>query len=334
MRILAKETLSPHKYRTKEGYLICVDAILARTGSQIYRKCELYPDSDDWDTEIAVDRTPAEVFSPQTLASFENKPVTMDHPDTDVNPGNYKELAVGFTRDIHKGKTLDGEDVILGTLVITDQDAITAILDGDHVELSCGYDCQLVGDDRLAQTNIRGNHVALCEKGRAGIARIVDSVSDAPLKRFALMKVSEWKKKGFKGKVERYYDDFKEAKQAKVSIHLQEGTPMIILDLEKQRIADEDVKFTYCISYSLENDDRKYIAVVEERNIKAALNKLSRDLQEDGVNIHYCIVTQLVKELKDGSTIEYESVKNNRLDDLITKALKDSLNKINKLLRR
>lgn len=173
MKILINERLSKHRCKTPEGYLICTDAILARTGKQTYRKNEIFKDSDD-ETEIEVDRTEDEVFSPQTLASFENKPVTVEHPDEDVNVHNYKEYAVGFVRDVHRGE-VNGQPVILGNLVITDEQTIQEIENGEHTDLSCGYDCDIADEPNPCQRNIRGNHVALCEQGRAGIARIVDS---------------------------------------------------------------------------------------------------------------------------------------------------------------
>ena len=175
MKVLINERLSEHKYKTPEGYLICVDAILARTGKQEYRRAEVFGDScKDSDDVIQIDRKEEEVFSPQTLASFENKPITVEHPDVDVNSDNYKDYAVGFVRDVKRG-VADGQDVILGTLVITDRQTIEEIEDGEHTDLSCGYDCDIVDEENPQQRNIRGNHVALCQQGRAGIARIVDS---------------------------------------------------------------------------------------------------------------------------------------------------------------
>lgn len=174
MKILVSEKLSEHKYKTPEGYLICTDAILARTGKQTYTKDEVFGDGDS--TEIDIDRPYDQVMNEKTIASFENKPVTFDHPEEDVNVGNYKSYAVGYVRDVHQGKA-DGKDVILGNLVITDQEAINAIENGEHTDLSCGYDCDIKDDGNggYAQNNIRGNHVALCKEGRAGMARIVDS---------------------------------------------------------------------------------------------------------------------------------------------------------------
>lgn len=176
MKFLSSEKLSPNKYRTTEGYLICKDAILARTGKQQYRRSEIYGDScENAEDIVDVDRSEKEVFSDATLASFENKPITVEHPDESVNSTNWKNYQVGFVRDVRRGKTQDGQDVILGNLVIQDEKAIEEILDGEHTDLSCGYDCDIKDDNGLYQTNIRGNHVALCREGRAGIAKIVDS---------------------------------------------------------------------------------------------------------------------------------------------------------------
>ena len=176
MKILVAEKLSEHRYKTPEGYLICVDSILARTGKQTYNRSEIFGDSEN-DGLIEVDRKAEEVFSPETMASFENKPICVEHPDVDVNSGNISEFAVGFVRDIHKGE-YEGEPVMLGTLVITDAKTVEEIEEGKHTDLSCGYDCDIDDSENPQQRNIRGNHVALCEQGRAGIARIMDSVKD------------------------------------------------------------------------------------------------------------------------------------------------------------
>ena len=198
MKCLIRERLSEHKYKTPEGYLICVDSILARTGKQSYRRSELFQDGED--SEIDVDRPESEVFSPATLASFENKPIVVEHPDEDVNASNIKQYAVGFVRDVKRGKTEDGQDVMLGTLVIQDADTIREIENGEHTDLSCGYDCDIADEANPTQRNIRGNHVALCAQGRAGIAKIVDSVKildfDAQLQENKLSKTSiEYRKK-------------------------------------------------------------------------------------------------------------------------------------------
>lgn len=175
MRILVSEKLSEHKFKDNNGYLICTNCILSRTGAQTYKRNEVFNDGSD--EEVEINRTADEVFSSEALASFENCPVCIEHPEVDVNPENHNELSVGFVRNVKKG-TDNGEEVMLGDLVITDADAINLIESGEMTELSCGYNCDISDEETPQQLNIRGNHVALCEKGRAGIARIVDSIDD------------------------------------------------------------------------------------------------------------------------------------------------------------
>lgn len=174
MKVLIKEKISPHKSKTPEGYLICRDAVLARTGTQEYHKNEIFSDYNGEDVVVNVIRDSKEVFSQEAIASFENKPVTCEHPEEDVTPDNYKDYAVGFVRDVHKG-TVDGQEVLLGNLIITDADCINDIENGIRTDLSCGYTCDITDEKEPRQVNIRGNHVALCEQGRAGVAHIVDS---------------------------------------------------------------------------------------------------------------------------------------------------------------
>ena len=176
MRILAKEKLSEHKFKDNNGYLICTDCILSRTGKQTYHRDEVFKDGSD--EEVEVDRIEDEVFSNEAMASFENCPVCINHPDCDVTPDNHSELSVGFVRNVRKGD-YEGQPVMMGDLVITDAKAIDLIESGEMIELSCGYDCDVNDEENPQQRNIRGNHVALCEQGRAGIARIVDSVDDS-----------------------------------------------------------------------------------------------------------------------------------------------------------
>lgn len=175
MKILISEKISQNRYKTPEGFLVCLNCVLSRTGKQTYSKSEVFGGDDE--TEIEVDRTPQEVFSPQTLASFENKPLTIQHPDEDVTVENYGEYAKGFIRNIRKG-TDNGQDVMIGDIVVTDKEAIEKIESGELLDLSCGYDCDIQDEEHPQQRNIRGNHIALCEQGRAGCARIVDSVKD------------------------------------------------------------------------------------------------------------------------------------------------------------
>lgn len=178
MKVLVTEKISPHRVRDSHGYLICTDCILARTGKQVYTRDECFGDGDY--TQIEVDRPSKEVFSPQTLASFENVPITIEHPQGSVTPDNFNSLAVGMVRDIKKG-VYDGQDVMMGTCILTDATAIELVETNSLRELSCGYECDVRDCENPYQSNIRGNHIALCEQGRAGIALIQDSKKNSDM---------------------------------------------------------------------------------------------------------------------------------------------------------
>lgn len=138
------------------------DARPARTGVQTYRDGQ----GNAWG-EL---RTDDEVFHPDSLASYSLAVVTNDHPAEFVSTRNVKDVAVGSVGDAKR----DGRFVRV-PLVIQDAATIRAIEDG-KVQLSCGYTAVVVRDSgefqgqRYAgrQTNIRINHVALVDRGRAG----------------------------------------------------------------------------------------------------------------------------------------------------------------------
>jgi hypothetical protein len=178
MRFYTTEELGPSQSLTPEGFLVVRNAPLARTGHQLYSDKEL-PLTGDSDGHIIIQRDPEEVFRDQTVYSFHGKPVTMDHPTNDVNPDNWKDVAVGYVLNPRRG---DGvlNHLLLGDLVITDAKAIQAIRGGQLRELSAGYDAEYeqTEDGRGRQHNIIANHVALVQDGRCGVlCRIGDSVS-------------------------------------------------------------------------------------------------------------------------------------------------------------
>lgn len=176
MKVLISEQLGPHRYKDNHGYLICTDCVLARTGKQTYTRDECFNDGDS--SEIEIDRKEKDVFDPKTLASFENVPITIEHPDNNVDPDNYNSLSVGYIRNIHKG-VYQGKPVMMGTAVLTDAEGIEKVESGELTNLSCGYDCDVDDGKDPHQFNIRGNHVALCEVPRAGITHIQDSLPRA-----------------------------------------------------------------------------------------------------------------------------------------------------------
>lgn len=152
---------------TPEGFLVCHDVPIARTGTQLYTSDEVPVDPGP-DGLVRIIRDESEVFRLETIASFEGKPVTVNHPDEFVNPENWKNLTVGFVQNVRRG---DGifNDLLLADLVITDADGIEYV-NRELPEVSCGYEADYEQTDPGygMQKSIIGNHVALVDKGRAG----------------------------------------------------------------------------------------------------------------------------------------------------------------------
>lgn len=98
MRIHTTAKLSENMNLTPEGYLLCEGAALARVGAMAYLPEEVPEDITKGfgGQEVMIWRSEAEVFRPETLASFEGKPFTLDHPDEDVSPENWAELDAGL----------------------------------------------------------------------------------------------------------------------------------------------------------------------------------------------------------------------------------------------
>jgi hypothetical protein len=162
------DKISKRIAKTPEGFLICQDVPISRTGYQEYLASELTDNPVDKHKIIPVYRPATEVFDIRSLASFEGKPVTNEHPDEDVTPENYQRYSCGHVQNVHAG---DGEDSnkVLADLYITDPVLIKLIEKGKR-EISCGYYAEEKKDStgKIYQTRIRGNHVAVVQNGRAG----------------------------------------------------------------------------------------------------------------------------------------------------------------------
>ncbi len=169
-------TISPNQIETGEGFLICRNVPIARIGDQEYLGRELGLSGADAERVVIVHRPPEEVFSEAALASFEGKPTTDDHPPELLTPDTVSMYEKGHAQTIRKG-TGEWEGYVIADLHIHDRGLINAIQRGKR-EISCGYECDYVdnGDGTYIQKNIRGNHVAVVDRGRAGKrAAILDS---------------------------------------------------------------------------------------------------------------------------------------------------------------
>lgn len=153
-----------------QGYLRC-DGRITRVGVFSYR---------DGRGGIRKElRLPEEVFNADALESFALAPMTLGHPGEELTPKNTGKYQIGSVT----GPRQDGQ-FVGARIQITDDRAIAEAKAPDgRRELSCGYKLDLemtpgvtCGIDGIAdglhfdaiQRNIRGNHVALLDKGRAG----------------------------------------------------------------------------------------------------------------------------------------------------------------------
>lgn len=163
-------------HKTADGYLVAT-VKAARTGIQDYLGSELGKPEK---AIIKVYRDEAQVFDTASMSTYAHKPVTNDHPSEAVTADTWSSVAVGSIGD---EVARDG-DYIKVPLIVMDAKAI-ADIEGGKKELSAGYTCDIafesgVTADGIAydavQRNIRINHVAIVQCGRAGSeARIGDS---------------------------------------------------------------------------------------------------------------------------------------------------------------
>lgn len=165
MKAYYGDRFSPHMTKTPEGFLICHDVPIGRTGAQQYLPRELGLAGDEL---ITVYRIENEVFKPSAVASFEGKAITDNHPPKDVTPDNFNTYMKGTVQNVHRGNN-EQADKLLADLIVYDANLIAEIEAGKR-EISCGYDCKYLNNDdgSFYQVDIIGNHVAVVDSGRAG----------------------------------------------------------------------------------------------------------------------------------------------------------------------
>jgi len=153
------------KYETTpEGYLR-VWASIARTGIQLY---------SDADGSVRKEFRPeSEVASPESLASFAGKAITMEHPPVLLDSENTRNHSIGFTGT----EVVYDNGFVRAVMTITDQEVIDKVMRGDVREVSAGYRVAYDPTPGVTdsgehydgiQKEISGNHVAIVRRGRGG----------------------------------------------------------------------------------------------------------------------------------------------------------------------
>lgn len=162
--------ISPNKALTKEGFLVCRNAVIASIGTREYLPNELDQVKPNADGKVFLIRPSDVLFSDDTINSFEGKPVTLGHPDVpNVNGENWKQFAVGTVSHVRQGRESTA-GCLVADIIIFDPKAIEEVVNGKAIELSCGFDSNVIdqGGGIGVETNFIGNHVALVPLGRGG----------------------------------------------------------------------------------------------------------------------------------------------------------------------
>jgi hypothetical protein len=169
----------------EDGYMSAPAVISTSDNVQKYRAADLGLTDRPPDEMVGLYRPTDEVMDPETLASFDGKPITMNHPPGGVSAKNWKQVAIG---DVHDVKAA-GKNTA-ARVVIRDSASVGRIASGKSA-LSCGYSFDLdltpgVASDGTpyigVQRKIRGNHTAIVDVPRGGpVCRIADNAEEKPM---------------------------------------------------------------------------------------------------------------------------------------------------------
>lgn len=173
MQTYAPVRIGPKRFKTPEGFLLCKDVQLARTGIMYYGPDELKNADGSRmfepgpDGRVAIERLPDVVFHRDTLDSFVGKSITIKHPSKIVDPKSWQNDSHGTILNTRRGEGLLS-DFMVGDILVTTEEAINAV--ESLREVSCGYDAayEKISPGVGRQTKIVGNHLALVERGRCG----------------------------------------------------------------------------------------------------------------------------------------------------------------------
>ena len=217
--------ISEHIWEDTLGQLICLDAIIAREGYQEYYEDDIYRNGSF--KVIKVERPWNEVL--KSASTFEAKPIIIQHPDKniDISVKNMKNYKVGHLQNVRPSEH-NGVKVLIADLVFDNEEAIKKVKSGEMRELSCGYFYE-IDPDKLQQYDIKGEHLALVDQGRAGIAKIIDSKEVL----FELGKYLSLETKEAKNEF-----------MSKITKEVLEGIKKYYLSEDQDRFEPEEIKLT------------------------------------------------------------------------------------------
>ena len=178
--VLFKDKLNiPTQRKFKDSGQMIAPCSIARTGVMSYlaKECgDAFKDRDPMSI-VKIATLAEDLFCKDSIESYRSAPITVGHPEDDVNTENSKDLVKGML----EGLPLRDGELLSATLVLNDADAISITKQSDS-QLSSGHTARLVLCDAAVtgydakKTHIRCNHVAIVPRGRAGSeVRIADA---------------------------------------------------------------------------------------------------------------------------------------------------------------
>jgi hypothetical protein len=163
------------------NYLVAYDVPIAKTGIQAYSREELGEKEGDLSEMVNVYRDPSVFEDEKLIESFDGIPLVYRHPDNGkVDNHNYREFVVGSI----SGPYFKNNILYAKKITVIEKNAIVDILKKETNELSIGFRGKVIkkpgkykGESYIYQEDvIHANHLALCEKGKAGSFYAINSV--------------------------------------------------------------------------------------------------------------------------------------------------------------
>lgn len=275
-----------------------VPAVITKVGVQKYRKDQLGIDGEDGGELVNVFRPPETVFHPETIESFQNMPVTDNHPQEGVSPTNAKAVQGGHIGgDVQKSN----EKELGATLHLTDKWFINK---SKGSETSAGYDAKIIRDsgtfeglnyDYRFDGPMIGNHLALVPKGRCGSAcRVLDNKQENEM--------DEKKVQGMIG----------DALQKSEDSIMKSVSKVIVDELTKQQADAESKAKTDAEAATKKEDDEKAkihdrAAIEKSVKLREKIKPLLGDKFDDKLDDKALLVLAMTDSVEDaeGKSVDY-----------------------------
>lgn len=267
-------------------FLVAYDVPIAKTGIQQYTREEVGEIKGNPYEFVNVYRDKSTFEDEKVLQSFDGIPIVYDHPENGkLDSDNYKHYIVGTVSGVYYK---DG-NLYAKKLTIIDKDAIEKVLDKETNQLSIGFRGKITKQSGIYEGQkyqyiedvIHANHLALCEKGKAGPLYAINS-----FKKKGKNIMNEEKMKDCYNEGDELHVNLEALIQKTVKEQLAKIKPKMIGDedevahhLKKEELAEQHLEKEHAMGdESLEESEHK------DKDVINALKSTNRKLQ-DMVNL-------------------------------------------------